>query len=131
MSLTFSIPDEVLATTLAKYSPKLSDNVFKSTALLSKLMQKGNKEMVDGGKSLVEPLMYDVNSTFDWYSGYGIIDTTPQAGITAAKYNWKQLGGTITISGKEARQEFRFKPNSQSIKRKSQASRTVNEKEIS
>ncbi len=104
MSLTFSIPDEVLATTLAKYSPKLSDNVFKSTALLSKLMQKGNKEMVDGGESLVEPLMYDVNSTFDWYSGYGIIDTTPQAGITAAKYNWKQLGGTITISGKEARQ---------------------------
>jgi hypothetical protein len=74
MSLSFSIPDSVLATTLAKYSPTLSDNIFKSSPTLFKIYEKGRKEVIDGAEGLVEPLMYEVNSTFGWYSGYGIID---------------------------------------------------------
>ena len=85
MALTFSVPDSVLATTLANYSPKLSDNIFKSSPLIAALYEKGRKDVKDGGESIVEPLLYEVNSTFDWYSGYGIINTTPQEGITAAK----------------------------------------------
>lgn len=104
MALTFSVPDAVLATTLAYYEKKLSDNIFKKTPLLEKLLRDGNKKIIDGGESIVVPLMYGSNSTVGWYSGYGTIDTTPQEGITAAKYAWKQLGGTVTISGKEARQ---------------------------
>lgn len=104
MTLAFSVPDQVLSTTLANYEKKLSDNIFKSTPLLYELQKNGNKKMLDGGESIVKPLMYGTNSTVGWYSGYGVIDTTPQEGITAAKYNWKQLGGTVTISGKEARQ---------------------------
>ena len=104
MALSFGIPDEVIATTMAKYQPKLTDNVFKSSPTLFKMYEAGNKVMESGGESLVEPLMYGDNSTFDWYSGYGLIDTTPQTGITAAKFNWKQMGGSITIDGKSIRQ---------------------------
>lgn len=32
------------------------------------------------------------------------MDTTPQEGLTAAKYPWKQVAGTISISRKEERQ---------------------------
>jgi hypothetical protein len=88
MALTFAVPDSVLSTTLANYEKKLSDNIFKSTPLLSKLLSTGNKKMIDGGTQIVKPLMYGTNSTVGWYSGYGIIDTTPQDGITAASYNY-------------------------------------------
>ena len=104
MSLTFAVPDVLLSTTLANYEKKLSDNIFKSSPFMAKLLADGHKKVVDGGESIVVPLLYGKNSTVGWYSGYGQLDTTPQEGITAAKYNWKQLGGTVTISGKEARQ---------------------------
>jgi hypothetical protein len=87
-----------------RYEKKLSDNIFKSSPLLAKLIGEGKKKVVDGGESIVVPLLYGKNSTVGWYSGYTPLDTTPQEGITSAKYNWKQLGGTVTISGKEARQ---------------------------
>lgn len=103
MSLTFGVPESLIATTLANYEKKMSDNVFKSSPTLFKLMGKGNKEMKDGGTSIVIPLMYGENGTFGWYNNYGLIDTTPQEGITAANYNWKNLGGSVTISGPEIR----------------------------
>lgn len=81
-----------------------SKNIFKADPLYAKLKEQGSIRKVGGGESIVIPLMYGKNSTIAGYSGYGTIDTTPQEGITAAKYNWKQIGGSITISGKEARQ---------------------------
>lgn len=104
MALAFSIPDSVLATSLANYKPTLEDNIFKSNVLYAKLQEQGSIRKISGGESIVIPLMYGKNSTIAGYSGYGTIDTTPQDGITAAKYNWKQIGGSISISGKEARQ---------------------------
>jgi len=104
MALTFSVPDSVLSTTLANYKEKLEDNIFKTIPLYHKLYSDGKKRTLSGGDSIVVPLMYGKNTTVAGYSGYGIIDTTPQEGITAAKYNWKQIGGSVSISGKEARQ---------------------------
>jgi len=104
MALTFSVPDSVLSSTLANYREKFEDNIMKSIPLYYKLYESGKKETVSGGESIVVPLRYAKNSTIAGYSGYGIIDTTPQETNTAAKYNWKQVGGSVTISGKEARQ---------------------------
>lgn len=104
MSLTFALPDSVLATTLQNYKPTLENNIFKASPLYAKLKEMGSIRKISGGESIVVPLMYAKNSTIAGYSGYGVIDTTPQDGISAAKYNWKQVGGSISISGKEARQ---------------------------
>lgn len=93
--------DEILSTTFAKYSRTFTDNVFDENVLFSKLMAKGKVKTIDGGESIVEPLMYGDNSTFGSYSGYDTLDTTPQAGLTAAQYPWRQVAVNISISGIE------------------------------
>jgi hypothetical protein len=45
--------------------------------------------------------MYAVNDTVATYSGYDAIDLTPQEGISAAEYDWKQMAASIAISGIE------------------------------
>ena len=50
------------------------------------------------------PLMHGVNNTFKSYAGYDVIDTTPQDGMTTAFEEWSEIGGTISISRKEERQ---------------------------
>lgn len=116
MSLSFSVPDSVLSTTLANYRPTLQDNIFRANPLFywligrypdvpnSQSESRGKKLTLDGGESIVIPLLYERNSTAKTYSGYGILDTTPQEGITAAKYNWKQAAVSVSISGKEEHQ---------------------------
>lgn len=93
--------DAILSTTLKKYAPRIEDNVFKNNALLYYLTTGDRIERVDGGESLVEPLMYGKNSTVASYGGYDPIDTTPQEGITSATYPWRQTAGSISISGIE------------------------------
>jgi hypothetical protein len=79
----------------------LVDNIFKDLVLLNHLNSKGRVQVEEGGTSIVEPLMYAVNNTVGSYSGYDAIDLTPQDGITAAEYQWKQMAASIAISGIE------------------------------
>jgi hypothetical protein len=69
------------------YRKQLADNIFNSIPFYWWIQNKGAKELVDGGESIVVPLLYAVNSTVAAYSGYELINTTPQEGITSAKYN--------------------------------------------
>ncbi len=96
--------DEILSTTLKNYRDTLVDNVTKDVALFNWLDQKGNKKTETGGEAIVVPVMYALNSTVGSYSGYDIIDTTPQKGIGNALYQWKQAAGSVSISGREFRQ---------------------------
>jgi hypothetical protein len=76
--------DQILATTLKNYSRTLEDNIFKRLPLFYKLYDK-NRKKLDGGEKIVLPLLYGENSTAAAYSGYGLLSTTPQTGISAAK----------------------------------------------
>ena len=91
----------LLSTTLQNYQPTLVDNIFKDLVLLNHLNSRGRVQVEEGGTSIVEPLMYAVNNTVGSYSGYDAIDLTPQYGITAAEYQWKQMAASIAISGIE------------------------------
>jgi hypothetical protein len=93
--------DALLSTTLANYRDQLTDNVFTARPLTYFLMDKGRIRMVNGGTKIVEPLIYGSNSTVASYSGYDSLSLTPQQGITAAEYEWKQYAASITISGIE------------------------------
>ena len=93
--------DALLSTTLANYRDQLTDNVFTARPLTYFLMDKGRIRMVNGGTKIVEPLIYGSNSTVASYSGYDSLSRTPQQGITAAEYEWKQYAASITISGIE------------------------------
>jgi hypothetical protein len=98
MALDFN---ELSATTYKNYRKTLTDNIMKKVGLYAFMRKKGRIERREGGLKLVEPLMYGTNSTFKSYSGYDVIDTTPQSGITAAEYSWKNVACSVTISKEE------------------------------
>ena len=93
--------DAILSTTLANYRDQLTDNVFSARPLTYHLMDKGRIRLLNGGTKIVEPLIYGENSTVKPYSGYDLIDLTPQQGISAAEFEWKQYAASIAISGIE------------------------------
>lgn len=93
--------DALLSTTLANYRDKLTDNVFTARPLTYWLSDKGRIRTESGGTKLVEQLIYGENSTVRSYSGYETLSLTPQEGISAAEYDWKQYAASIAISGIE------------------------------
>src|SRR6266581_4163410 len=96
--------DGLLSTTIANFRDQFADNLSRSFFLFYWLSQQGRKVHEDGGESILVPLMYGSNTTVRSYDGYETIDTTPQEGLTSARYPWKQVAGTISISRKEERQ---------------------------
>src|SRR3972149_225736 len=96
--------DALLSTTLRAYRTKLADNITRGNKFVSFLKDKGRFKKQSGGERVQIPLMHAQNNTADIYSGYGVLDTTPQDGITSAFYEWAQLSVSIAISRKEERQ---------------------------
>ena len=91
----------LLSTTLANYRDKLTDNVFTARPLTYWLNDKSRIQTESGGTKIVEQLIYGQNSTVASYEGYELMSLTPQDGISAAEYDWKQYGASIAISGIE------------------------------
>jgi hypothetical protein len=93
--------DTLVSTTLKNYRRQLADNVTGHNVTWFELKERGGIREEDGGTSIVEPLLIARNSTVKSYRGYDVLDTTPQEGISAAEFNWKQVAGSVTISGEE------------------------------
>jgi len=91
---------EIITTTLQGYSGELADNVSNHNSLLKQINRKGNKYYATG-RSIVQELEYDINSTVGWYSGAETFDTSPSEVFSAAEFNWKQLVGSVVINGLE------------------------------
>lgn len=92
----------ILSTTLAKWlEKKFIDNVFKARVLSWTLMKQENLRKVDGGESIIVPLMEATNGTVMVYSDDEELRTLRQKGLTAAKFDWAQAAVSITITGIE------------------------------
>jgi hypothetical protein len=70
---------------------------------LYKLEEKGNIKPANGGRSILEEIEWDDNSTASFYSGYEVLDTTPQDVLSGAEFDWKQASTTVTANGLEIR----------------------------
>ena len=92
---------EIVTTTLRNRSRQLADNVTNHNALLRKMRERGNVVELSGGRDIVRELEYQANDTVNFYSGYEVLDTSPADVLSSAVYDWKQLAGTVTISGLE------------------------------
>lgn len=101
-SLTINF-DSLFSTTMNIYRPKMEDNIFTANPLWYWLTKGGNKKTQDGGTNIIQPLMYGKNPTAKSYAGYGVLDTTPAEGMTAAIYPWRQLAVSVSISRIEER----------------------------
>ena len=93
--------DQIVATTLKNYRRTLADNITGQQALIYLLKERGYFEERDGGETIVEPLLLGENSTVGSYSGWDILDISPQEGISACEVAWKQIAGSVTINGRE------------------------------
>ena len=94
---------ELATTTYRQYASKTADNVSKHNALWRKLSQKGKIRMEDGGLSIVTPLEYASNSTYQRYSGYDVLNINAVDVLTAAEYPWRQAAVNVAASGLELR----------------------------
>lgn len=94
---------DLIATTIAARSRKLADNLTHNNALLYQLRKRGNVRTVSGGTHIMEEIMYDDggDGSAGSYSGYDVIDITPDSPISAAEFDFKQYAASITISGME------------------------------
>lgn len=100
---TFANLTDIITTTIQSRSGVLADNVTNNNALLMKLRQRGNAKPFSGGNVILQELMYNDPNTINAgsYSGYDVIDITPNSPISAAQYDIKQYAAAVTISGLE------------------------------
>jgi len=93
---------QVTATVFEKIvGKKPEDNVFTSQALLFLLKRNGGFRALDGGRLIEETLEYAENTTFRSYSDLETLDTTRVDVFDSARFDWKEVGGTIVISNLE------------------------------
>ena len=92
---------EIVTTTLRNRQKEVADNVTNHNAFLHRLESKGQIKSTDGGRTIVEPLIYGDNGNIKWYDGYETFTIVQNEVVDAAEFEWKQLGGFISISGKE------------------------------
>lgn len=92
---------EIITTTLRNRTGKLADGVTKNNALLLRLSKKGKVKPVTGGRTIVQEIEYQENSTYKRYSGYDVLNINPSDVMTAAEYNYAQAAVAVSISGLE------------------------------
>lgn len=102
-SSLFTVFTELVSTTYRKHSSEVADNVTKHNALFRRLSEKGNITREDGGLSIVKPLEYAENSTYQRYSGYDPLNIQPSDVISAAEFPWRQVATHVSASGLELR----------------------------
>ena len=98
-----SVFTELVSTTFRKHRKDIKDNVSKNNALLRRLESKGNTRREDGGLTIVAPLDYAENNTYQRYSGYDVLNVGASDVISAAEYQWRQIAINVVASGLELR----------------------------
>ena len=95
--------DAMLTTTMHNSRKTLTDNIFQGRPLLNWFLSKGRVRKIDGGISIVEPIIYAEGEAGS-YSEWQQLQITPQEGISAAQFPWRQIYATIAVSGLEEAQ---------------------------
>ena len=100
---SLAVFSELVTTTYRNHAKDVADNVSKHNALFRKLNEGGKKRTEDGGLTIVTPLDYQANSTYQRYSGYDVLNVSAVDVLTAAEYPWRQVAVNLAVSGLEMR----------------------------
>lgn len=94
---------DIIATTIQERSGTLADDMTNNNALLRRLKSKGNVRPISGGNVIFEEIMYTDQSTINAnsYSGYEVLNITPNSPISSAQFPFVQYAGAVTMSGLE------------------------------
>lgn len=93
--------DATLATSIADYSKTITDNVYNSNVLLRQLNER--KRSIDGGVSIVYPLIKGDQNAGGFYLGYSQLNTTQSDQETLVEYRWQNAYEPIQLSRDEER----------------------------
>ena len=95
---------ELVTTTFRKHRKEIKDNLSNRNALLKYIQNRGNiQTQTDGGLSIVTPLDYNANSTYQRYSDWDTLNIAASDVISAAEYQWRQIALNVVASGRELR----------------------------
>ncbi len=94
---------ELVSTTFRKHKKEIADNLSNRNALLKYMMKRGNKRLEDGGLTIVTPLDYTTNGTYQRYSDWDVLNIAASDVISAAEYQWRQIAINVVSSGRELR----------------------------
>lgn len=94
---------EIVATTFRNHPKEITDTVSRHNALYRKLKSKGKIRTESGGFSIVTPLEYASNGTYQRYSGMDVLNVSQSDVFTAAEFNWRQIAINVVTSGYEMR----------------------------
>jgi hypothetical protein len=103
MAFANSAITDIIATTIQSRSGELADNLTNNNALLKRLKSKGNVRPFSGGNVILEEIMYNDPNTnnANSYSGYEVLNITPDSPISAAQFSITQYADSVTMSGLE------------------------------
>lgn len=99
----FNVFSELVTTTARNCKKEIADAVTKHNALYRKLVAGDRLRIEDGGLSIVSPLEYTSNNTYQRYSGYDPLNIGAVDVLSAAEYPWRQVAVNLAISGLEMR----------------------------
>jgi hypothetical protein len=103
MAFANSAITDIIATTIQSRSGELADNLTQNNAILQRLNQKGNVRPFSGGNVILEEIMYNDPNTnnANSYSGYEVLNISPDSPISAAQFKIAQYADAVTMSGLE------------------------------
>ena len=94
---------ELVSSTFRKVRKDVKDNLSNRNALLKHIYKRGNYRSEDGGLTIVTPLDYNANSTYQRYSDWDTLNIAQSDVISSAEYQWRQIAINIVASGREKR----------------------------
>ncbi len=94
---------ELVSTTYRKHRSTVKDNLSNRNALVKRLKQRGNYRLEDGGLTIVCPLDYASNGTYQRFSDWDVLNISPSDVLSAAEYQWRQIAINVVASGREIR----------------------------
>jgi len=94
---------ELASTTYRRHATNVADNVSRQNALWRRIGEKGNARLESGGLTIVQPLDYQANSTYQRYSGFDALNIAAVDVLTSAEYQWQQVAVNVAASGREIR----------------------------
>jgi len=91
----------MIATTLELRSQEFSDEVSESIALWSFMAKSGNVKPAPGGTEIWQEIMEGEVENVQAYTGSEQMELGGYDGLTAAKFAWKLVAGSVQITGSE------------------------------
>ncbi len=87
--------DDLHSSTWERVKTDVVDNIFDANPILKLMQAKGKFVEYNGGTDILQPLEYGENETVDWIGRGSKVSIETGEIITAAKYQWKYLAGSI------------------------------------